>query len=140
MSFGLKISEACSLALHTMVLMQTDSNRIFSNDEIADKLHVSKNHLSKVLQRLVKSELVESVRGPKGGYRLVNNRKNITLLEVYEAIEGPLKPGNCLAESPICDGTGCIFRGKLEKLNSELKDYMINTNLTELTDIYGREL
>ncbi len=139
MTFGLKISEAASLALHTMVLLETDPDRSFSNVEIADDLQVSKNHLSKVLQRLTKTGLVKSIRGPKGGYKLAKSGKDITLLNVYEAIDGEVQTRKCLSDSPICDGKSCIFQDRLEKLNRELKDYLVNTHLNDVTNIYRRK-
>ena len=70
MSGSLKISEAASLALHTMVYLAGDPSAHYPAGRLAEALCVSEAHLAKVLQRLVKAGMLVSVRGPKGGFRL----------------------------------------------------------------------
>ena len=113
----MQISEAASLALHSMALLASKPEKIFSVREISSKLHVSEAHLSKVLQRLAKIGLVRSHRGPKGGFVLGKASDKITLLEVYEAIDGPLLSSKCLFNTPICSGEHCIFGDLLESIS-----------------------
>ena len=100
----LKISEAASLALHTMVYLAANDARLATTHEIGEVLRVSEAHLAKVLQRLGKVGLVEATRGPKGGFRLAKPGSEISLLQVYEAIEGPLADITCFLREPICRG------------------------------------
>ena len=132
----LKISDAASLALHTMVLLAANSERLVSNKEIAGVLHVSEAHLSKVLQRLAKVGLVHSIRGPKGGFRLGKSSADTTLLEVYEAIEGPLLSCNCLLDTRICSENHCILGSLLHEINVQVKDYLAKTTLNRLVSVY----
>ena len=135
----LKISEAASLALHTMVYLAANNGRLVTTHEIGDALRVSEAHLAKVLQRLVKVGLVDSTRGPRGGFCLAKSGADISLLEVYETIEGPLTPTNCLLGTPICSGEKCILGGLLEDVNKRVKEYFAQTRLHELTDVYQGE-
>jgi len=135
----LKISEAASLALHTMVYLAADDGRLATTHQISEVLRVSEAHLSKVLQRLGKVGLVDSTRGPGGGFKLGKSGEQISLLEVYEAIEGPLTPTNCLLGTPICSGEKCILGGLLEDVNRRVKEYFAQTRLHELTDVYQGE-
>jgi Rrf2 family protein len=135
----MQISEAASLALHSMVLLASKPEKIFSVREIAFTLHVSEAHLSKVLQRLARVGLVTSNRGPKGGFVLGKKSNEITLLEVYEAIDGPLTSNRCLFETPICNGAQCIFGDLLLTTNNRYKAYLEGMKLSELTDVYGKE-
>ena len=68
----LKISEAATLALHTAFFLVTNPDRRLTTREMASTMGASEAHLSKVLQRLVHAGLVESVRGPKGGFAPVS--------------------------------------------------------------------
>ncbi len=136
MSNVLKISEAASLALHTMVLLAVDPEKFLSAREMASTIHVSGAHLSKVLQRLVRVGLVRSNRGPKGGFLLEKSPHKISLLEVYEAIEGELAPSNCLLGNPVCSGKKCILDGLLQKMNNQVKEYLAGTKLVDLTNVY----
>jgi Rrf2 family protein len=131
----LKISEAASLALHTAVLLAADSSKLISTKNLASTLHASEAHLSKVLQRLEKSGIVESTRGPKGGFRLRKSGDEITLLDVYEAIDGKLSSGNCLLGERICNGN-CIMGKLLCDLKKQVEDYLVQTKLITLTGVY----
>ncbi|MHC4599831.1 MAG: RrF2 family transcriptional regulator [Planctomycetota bacterium] len=133
----LKFTEAGSLAMHTMCLLASGKNGLHSNREIAYRLHVSQAHLSKVLQRLGKAGLVTSARGPRGGFRLAKPPEDVTLLEVYESIEGPIATGGCLMENEVCDGR-CILGGLLENFDHAIRDYLSGTHLSELAHIFRR--
>lgn len=134
----LKISDAASLALHTTALLAAVPDKLMSTGEFASMLKVSEAHLSKVLQRLVKSRIVKSVRGAKGGFTLAKSGDEISLLDIFEAIEGPFQPSNCLLESRVCGGKDCILGGLLEQLNTSVKEYLTKTKLSSLTHIYRR--
>ena len=136
MSSVLKISEAASLALHSTVLLAANPGKMVSTREIASRLHVSAAHLSKVLQRLARAGLVRSIRGPKGGFSLGKPADEITLLDVYESIEGPLVPSKCLLDAQICSGEKCILGGLLETVDKQVRDYLAETRLSELTNVY----
>jgi len=133
----LKVSEAASLALHAMVLLAA-RDEVVSTGEIASTLRVSVAHLSKVLQRLARVGLVRSIRGPKGGFILGKASEEITLLDVYEAIEGPLVPSNCLLNTPVCSGERCILGGLLETVNEQVREYLAGTRLSELDNVYHK--
>ena len=132
----LKISEAASLALHTMVYLAADDGRLVTTHEIGEVLRVSAAHLSKVLQRLGKVGMVDATRGPKGGFCLAKAGDNISLLEVYEAIEGPLQDSVCLLGEPVCQGHKCILGGLLETVNQQAREYLGGTSLSDLADVY----
>ena len=78
----LKISEAATIGLHATIELAKNSDKLTSVKEIASKLDVSANHLSKVMQRLTKAGLVESIKGFNGGFRLSQNPEEITFLEI----------------------------------------------------------
>ncbi|HOK52898.1 MAG TPA: Rrf2 family transcriptional regulator [Armatimonadota bacterium] len=130
----LRISEAASLALHMMTALSETTDKLVSVHEIASSLCVSEHHLSKVCQRLAKAGLLESSRGPKGGVRLARPADSITLLDVYEAIEGPLTMSECLMGQPVCGRQMCILGKLLEVINREEGEYFSKTTLTQLAD------
>ena len=136
MTHVLKISDAANLAFHAMVFLAASSGRLVSNHEIATALNVSENHLSKVLQRLAKDGLVKSIRGPKGGFALEKPADQITLLDIFQAIDGPLVSSNCLLGNPLCNGN-CILGELLKTMNKQVEDYFSATKISELTMSYG---
>ena len=138
MSNLLKVSEAASLALHATVLLAANGNRTLSTKEMASRLRASEAHLAKVLQCLRKVGLVDATRGPKGGFCLARSGDDISLLELYETIEGPLADTVCLLGQPVCRGKECILGGLLETVNRQAREYLAGTTLSDLTDVYGR--
>jgi Rrf2 family protein len=102
-----------------------------SAGELAGKLRASENHLSKVLQRLSKSGLVASLRGPGGGFSLARRPEEISFLDIYEAIEGKSRESDCPLSRPECSFGNCIFEGFAGKMESDFRDYFSKRNLKE---------
>ena len=137
MSGIIKISEATVLALHALIVIASQEDGMATNADIAEFLHASDNHLSKVLQRLAKAGLVRSVRGPHGGFVLGREPGGISLREVYEIFEGPLREDRCLLETPVC-GNSCVFGDLLANMTSLFIDFMTNTSLREAVEKNGK--
>ncbi len=132
----LKISEAASIALHVMSFLDSRDGQLVSAREIAKCLRCSEAHLAKVLQRLGKLGLVKSTRGPHGGFSLGRQSSGISLLEIYEAIEGPLRPEICLFDESVCSGGQCILGGLVEKIGREFRDYLKTKRLSEFKKVF----
>jgi len=133
---ALRISEAGSLALHTAALLAGQRMRRLSAHEIAERIHVSEAHLAKVLQRLHKAGIVDSVRGRGGGFTLARPASRIRLLDVYEAIEGKLGRSHCLMGRPKCRATRCILGGVIAEVDEKLRRYLSSTRLSDLSGVY----
>ena len=136
MSNIIKISEAASMAIHAMVFLASESGRIVPSREIAGTLRSSEAHLSKVMQRLAKAGLVSSMRGPKGGFVLKRSAREISLLEVYEAIEGRLEETKCLLGQPICHGGRCIFGDLFKQVDQQTRKYLSRNMLSDLVSVF----
>ncbi len=128
-----KISEAASLAIHAMVLMASHPAGRLSVKEIAATYQLSGAHLAKVLQRLARNGLVESLRGPSGGFRLARGASEITLLEIYEAMEDRLDRPGCLLSPDICAGDACLLGQTIRQINDQVYRTFSDTSLSDLT-------
>jgi len=127
----LKVSEAAVLAIHTVAVLGGRPEGVTRTRQIASYLGASEAHLSKVLQRLVHTGMVASVRGPKGGFRMARDPEDVTLLEGYEAIDGPVQEAGCLLDAPVCDGS-CIMGGLLEEVTERFRDHLGGTTVAEV--------
>ena len=130
----LKITGAASLALHATVFLASNPDSRLSNRQIASELHVSEAHLSKVLQRLTKNGLVKSIRGVKGGFMIGKSSDEISLLDVFESIEGPFVANHCILDTPVCNENNCIFGDLLKSVEKQVYDYLSGTILYDLSD------
>lgn len=136
MSHLVQISEASSLALHSMAFFAHHKGQYISVTRLAELTGASGNHLSKVLQRLSKAGLIEGIRGPAGGYRLLQSSNSVTLLDVYEAIEGPTEGGPCPCNRGYCAFKSCMFDGIFAKASSLIHDYFQGKTL----ETYSQEI
>ncbi|MFO7638327.1 MAG: Rrf2 family transcriptional regulator [bacterium] len=132
MSELLHVSEAAALAVHAALLLARKPVGLTSVRDIADTLKVSRTHLAKVLQVLERADLVRGVRGPAGGYRLARPPRQITLRQVYEAVEGPTTATRCMFGIPACDGTGCPLGGLTSGFSRRVLAKLDHTRLSDL--------
>ncbi|MDD3435728.1 MAG: Rrf2 family transcriptional regulator [Candidatus Gastranaerophilales bacterium] len=126
----LKISDAASIALHSMIILVKKGDKLTSVKEIAAELNISANHLSKVLQRLTKAGFVESIKGFNGGFRIKANPQILTFLQIYELFDGKLKDSSCLLSNNKC-GDKCIFSDLISSINRQVKEKFESTKLSD---------
>ena len=126
----INISEGASLGMHSLAYMAAKKPEKLNTKSLADKLDASKAHLSKVLQKLHKAGLVESYRGPTGGYTLSKSPKTVTLLDIYEVIEGKVEVEECPLGKEECMFENCIFNDTLHGVENEIYETLKNINLS----------
>ncbi len=145
-SIGLvRISEASTLAVHAMAVMARYRDDHLSSVSIARRLAASSHHLAKVLQKLVKAGLVSSQRGPLGGFQLRVDADDVRLLQIHEAVEGPVPQEGCLLHRSACPGGVCPLGIRLCSIHEQIRDCLAGMTLSEfsrglgLTDSPERE-
>lgn len=123
MSKIVTLSEAASIALHGMILV-AKSDKLINVLKLAERTSSSKHHVAKVFQRLVKEQFISSHRGPSGGFSLKKKAEDITLLEIYEAIEGKIEIQECPIEKQICAFDKCILDSITKDMTLQYRDYL----------------
>jgi len=123
MSKIVTLSEAASIALHGMILV-AQSDKMINVVQISEMTTSSKHHVAKVFQRLVKEKFIESHRGPSGGFTMKRKPAEITLLEIYEAIEGKIEIEACPIEKQICPFDKCILNSVTRDMTLQYRDYL----------------
>jgi Rrf2 family protein len=136
MSKILSVSESAALAMHAAVMMAAKPDGPLTTAAMAGQLRGSEATLSKVLQRLGSAGLVRSTPGPRGGHALAVSPERTTLLQIYEAVDGPLDGNGCLFELPVCGGE-CILGGLLREVSEKIRDKLSKAKLSELAQVYG---
>ena len=129
----LRISDAASIAMHAMAFIASRTVQgPMSVADLASRLGVSEAHLGKVLQRLVRHGYLASRRGPSGGYEPARDLGDLTLLEVYEAVDGPLRRGECLLGRRACAGGSCILGDLVGTVNEMVRAQLARTRIGDL--------
>ncbi len=111
-----------------------DSDEPTASHIIAEKRKISERFLLKVLKPLVAARVLTSAKGPHGGYRLAKPANQITLLEVMEAVDGPIR-----GQAPIGNGnTKHPLNRRLEEISQQSADHfrkqLARTRITEIID------
>lgn len=100
----MQITRASDYAVRVMIhLAGLPPASTVRQSELSKATDVSGHFLSKVLQQLVRSRLIRSQRGSGGGYALAVAAHSVSLLDVVEAIEGPVRLNQCIEEGPSCE-------------------------------------
>jgi len=100
----MQITRASDYAVRVMIhLAGLPEGSRARQSELSKATDVSGHFLSKVLQRLVRSRLIWSQRGSGGGFGLAVPAASVSLLDVVEAIEGPVRLNQCIEEGPSCE-------------------------------------
>jgi Rrf2 family protein len=88
----MKLTRASSYAIHALVFMAAEKqNQPVASHHIAKARGIPERFLLKVLKPLVSARVLHSIKGPNGGYRLARPANDITILEILEAVDGPVK-------------------------------------------------
>ncbi len=123
-----QMSEAASLAIHSMVLIANSETHVNVNT-LAERMGSSRNHLAKVLQQLVKYNFLKSVRGPSGGFLLNKPTTDITILDIYEAIEGKIDVNECPLDKQVCPFNKCLMGGLIKHVTIQFREYFQSQTL-----------
>lgn len=100
----MQITRASDYAVRVMIHLATmPAGTKVQRAELSRATDVSGHFLSKVLQQLVRSQLIRSQRGSGGGFALAVPASGVSLLDVVEAMEGPVRLNLCIEDGPSCD-------------------------------------
>jgi Rrf2 family iron-sulfur cluster assembly transcriptional regulator len=104
-----------------------------STQEIADRQKIPSPFLAKIISQLSLSGLVTTYRGAGGGVMLARPPAEITLLQVVEALEGPLRLNRCVIEPDMCPRNGhCAVHDIWSKAQADLIGLLDITTFDEL--------
>jgi Rrf2 family protein len=112
----MKLTRASSYALHAVAFMATQKqNHPVASHHVAKARGIPERFLLKVLKPLVSARILHSVKGPNGGYRLARSPSDISMLDIVEAVDGPIRGQAPLS---LVQGDGHLDR-KLENVCNE---------------------
>jgi Rrf2 family protein len=125
------VSRSADYALRAMVyLARLDSDRHVSANEIANEMHAPPFLLSRILQHLVKGEVLTSMKGHHGGFRLLKRPEQVSLFDIIQLIDGPFVMHDCTGVD--CGlSHDCNLRGVFSKAEDRLEDLFRSVTLAE---------
>jgi Rrf2 family protein len=130
----LRLSKKADYALIAMKhLAQKAGAPSTSAREIAEQYDIPIELLAKVLQRLVRTGLLASTQGTRGGYTLSRAAKSISVADVIQAIDGPFTITACSTENNGCDQYGkCSIRDPLWQIRERIVATLGTVTIAEM--------
>jgi Rrf2 family protein len=129
----MQITRQADYALRAMLyLAQMEPTQRAATSQIADEQHIPPSFLAKIISQLSIAGLIHTSRGARGGVSLARQPEEITILEVVEAIDGPISLNECTHSSSACPfGESCPLRPLWCETQSELVQRLRATNFAQ---------
>ncbi len=129
----LRVTKLTDYATVVLSAMVDAPERVHNATELAERAHLELPTVSKLLKTLAQAGLVEGFRGSAGGYRLAKPAAEISLIQIVEAIEGPLGMTECSGEHSNCEHeTHCGVRSKWLRINDVVANALRGVSLAEM--------
>src|SRR5258708_15630591 len=103
--------------------------------DIAERWNIPAPYLDQLLTSLRKAGLVTSIRGPQGGHQLARPARGITVLDVFEALEGPLATIDCLEDNPRCSfSRACSIQDLWSQVQTSVSGLLGSVTIGDLAE------
>jgi Rrf2 family protein len=101
--------------------------------DIAERYDIPLELMAKVLQRLVRTGLLDSTQGTRGGYALSRSSATISVADVIQAIDGPFTVTACSTDKQDCEQYGkCSIRGPLWQIRERIVSALGTVSIAEM--------
>ena len=102
---------------------------------ISQRQHISLSYLEQLFGKLRRHALVESTRGPGGGYTLARSPSDITVAEIITSVDEPLDATQCAGkENCLGEGARCMTHDLWSALNVKMVEFLESVSLQKLVD------
>jgi Rrf2 family iron-sulfur cluster assembly transcriptional regulator len=101
---------------------------------ISERQKISLSYLEQLFGKLRRRELVESVRGPGGGYHLAREASRVSVADIVRAVEEPLDSTQCGGRENCHDSHRCMTHDLWEELNATVYGFLEGVSLSQLVE------
>jgi FeS assembly SUF system regulator len=129
----LRVTKLTDYASVVLTVLATDTDAVLSATGLAERAGLEATTVAKVLKPLAQAGLVQAFRGVNGGYRLARAPSEISLVEIVEAIEGPLAMTECSIHDGHCEiEHSCGARANWRRINDVVADVLRKISLADM--------
>ncbi|MGD8276613.1 MAG: Rrf2 family transcriptional regulator [Gemmatimonadota bacterium] len=129
------ISRTSGYALEALLVIARRNGRMTRATQLADELGIPGNYLSKILNALTRAHILESERGPTGGFRLARSAAEISILDTVSVFEDTGSVRQCLLGRGRCqDDDSCPLHAQWKAVSTPVFDYLRETRLGDLVN------
>jgi len=128
----MKLSPAAEIAVRgVLVLAEQYGQGPVTLQRICERRKLPRQYLVKIFADLARAGLIQPVRGKHGGFQLAREPGGITVLQVVEAVEGPIALNLCQHSPPQCPDIECRIRPVWSRLQKAVRDELGKLTLAQ---------
>ena len=129
----LRVTKLTDYATVVLTALAAVPDRVHSAADLAERAGLEVTTVAKLLKPLAQAGLVAGFRGAHGGYRLARTASEITLIEIVEAMEGPLGMTECSIHAGVCGiESSCGIRANWRRINDVVVDALRGVTLADM--------
>ncbi|MEJ2697849.1 MAG: Rrf2 family transcriptional regulator [Candidatus Sulfobium sp.] len=130
----MQITRETDYAIRCVLYLAGKRGSVTMVDEISRKKSVPKSFLAKILQKLTRAGIVRSYRGVKGGFELAREPAQVSLLDVIEAVQGPVAMNACALDESVCGlSASCSVHPVWLEVRKEVEKILREKNFSSFT-------
>jgi len=133
----MNFSKACEYGIRaTLYIAQQSLNKERASlKDIAQEIDAPEAYTAKILQHLVKSEIIKSIQGARGGFNIEKKSlKSIKLIQIVQAIDGNIYENTCILGLKACSETHpCPVHDQYKHIKKDMLSMLKNTNVLQMT-------
>jgi FeS assembly SUF system regulator len=131
----LRVTKLTDYATVVLTVLASEPDAVLSAAGLAERAGLEMPTVAKVLKPLAQAGLVEGFRGASGGYRLARDASEMTLVDIVEAMEGPLGMTECSVHAGACGiESSCGVRANWHRINDVVADALRNVTLSQMLE------
>jgi Rrf2 family iron-sulfur cluster assembly transcriptional regulator len=136
------MSTKAQYAVRALVSLNLTSNgQPVSIKDIAEREKISLNYLEQLFVKLRRGGIVNSVRGPGGGYVLARSAADIRIDQIIDTVEEALMPLSCMSADGSCNcDNECTTQSVWQGLGNQIRNFLASMTLEDLTNDGRRQL
>ena len=129
------ITQHTDYALRVLIFLASNEHRLVTIQEISERFEISRSHLMKVVNQLIRNGFVEGLRGKGGGLRLARPPQQIAVGDVVRKMESDLALVECFTDKSRCLLTAtCQLKGVLA---TALEAFFASLDKVPLSEVMG---
>ena len=134
------LSNTCKYGLRATIYiaLKSENDERIGLKKISDELNIPAPFLGKILQNLAKNKILLSSKGPHGGFSLAVSANDISIMDIFEIIDGKDYFEKCLIGVQSCTNdpvkNPCPLHGKYSNIRKQISDLFTDTSIQDLVD------
>ena len=133
----IKVSRMADYAILLVCKMSNDENKVYSSQELSIVTSLKITTISKILTKLTKANVTDSIRGVSGGYKLTMQAEDISVGNIIDIIDGKVALTICVeeGENHNCDLVSlCPSQSNWQIINNTVREALNSVSIAEMAN------